>query len=230
MCDDNDNGFFQFLPARKSPDLLISALRKAALPCLRRRCLLVRFGDHQGTVSRITNYALWVCWDCTGPEVYPVHSGALDQYWSGFVPHHLFMTRRRGGDFCPPKTDLESGLLLSRSASDEICPKISQNFSPAGVTSPFVARAMPMAAARTSCRSAGERAGVCQPHLGPVYLRVSAACLPNFFKSRSNVSRSFFERTLATSSIAAACSPNPRLISARPLGVSSTLRTRRSSG
>jgi hypothetical protein len=78
--------------------------------------------------------------------------------------------------------------------------------------------------------SAGERAGVCQPHLGPVYLRVSAACLPNFFKSRSNVSRSFFERTLATSSIAAACSPNPRLISARPLGVSSTWRTRRSSG
>ena len=129
-----------------------------------------------------------------------------------------------------PKTDLESGLLLSRSASDEICRKISQNFSPAGVASPFVARAMPMAAARTSCRSAGERAGVCQPHLGPVYLRVSAACLPNFFKSRSNVSRSFFERTLATSSIAAACSPNPRLISARPLGVSSTLRTRRSSG
>ena len=130
----------------------------------------------------------------------------------------------------PSKTDLESGLLLSRSASDEICCKISRNFSPAGVTSPFVARAMPMAAARTSCRSAGERAGVCQPHLGPVYLRVSAACLPNFFKSRSNVSRSFFERTLATSSIAAACSPNPRLISARPLGVSSTLRTRRSSG
>ena len=83
-----------------------------------------------------------------------------------------------------------------------------------------LARAMPMAAARTSCRSAGERAGVCQPHLEPVYLRVSAACLPNFFKSRSNVSRSFFERTLATSSIAAACSPNPRLISARPFGVS----------
>jgi len=148
--------------------------------------------------------------------------------------HHVrlrhVLLRRRGGDFCPPKTDLESGLLLSRSASDEICRKLSLNFSPAGVTSPFVARAMPMAAARTSCRSAGERAGVCQPHLGPVYLRVSAACLPNFFKSRSNVSRSLFERTLATSSIAAACSPNPRLISARPLGVSSTLRTRRSSG
>src|SRR6202162_840700 len=114
--------------------------------------------------------------------------------------------------------------------SDEICRKISQNCSPAGVTSPFVARAIQMAAAPTSCRSAGERAGVCQPHLGPVYLRVSAACLPNFFKSRTNVSRSFFERTLATSSIAAACSLNPRLISARPLGVSSTLRTRRSSG
>ena len=65
---------------------------------------------------------------------------------------------------------------------------------------------------------------------GSVYLRVSAACLPNFFKSRSNVSRSFFERTPATSSIAAACSPNPRVISARPLGVSSTRRTRRSSG
>ena len=112
MCDDNDNGFFQFLPARKSPDLLISALRKAALPCLRRRCLLVRFGDHQGTVSRITNYALWVCWDCTGPEVYPVHSGALDQYWSGFVPHHLFMTRRRGVAFCPPKTDFRKRLAL----------------------------------------------------------------------------------------------------------------------
>jgi hypothetical protein len=156
--------------------------------------------------------------------------GIFYQYWSGFVPHHLFMTRRHGGDFCPPKTDLESGLLLSRSASDEICRKISQNLSPAGVTSPFVARAMPMEAARTSCRSAGERAGVCQPHLGPVYLRVSAACLPSFFKSRSNVSRSFFERTMATSSIAAACSPNPRLISARPLGVSSTWRTRRSSG
>jgi hypothetical protein len=27
--------------------------------------------------------------------------------------------------------------------------------------------------------------------------------LPNFFRSRSNVSRSFFDRTLATSSIAA---------------------------
>ena len=40
--------------------------------------------------------------------------------------------------------------------------------------------------------------------------------MPNFFKSRSNVSRSFFERTPATSSIAAACSPNPRVISARP--------------
>ncbi|HEV8062855.1 MAG TPA: hypothetical protein VGP68_23450, partial [Gemmataceae bacterium] len=51
-----------------------------------------------------------------------------------------------------PKTDLESGLLLSRSASDEICRKISQNFSPAGVAS----RAMPMAAARTSCRSAAK--------------------------------------------------------------------------
>src|SRR5436189_6329549 len=38
------------------------------------------------------------------------------------------------------------------------------------------------------------------------HFRVSAACLPNFFKSRSNVSRSFFERTPATSSIAAACS------------------------
>ena len=53
---------------------------------------------------------------------------------------------------------------------------------------------------------------------GSVYLRVSAACLPNFFKSRSNVSRSFFERTPATFSIAAACSPNPRVISARPFG------------
>jgi len=63
-----------------------------------------------------------------------------------------------------------------------------------------------------------------------VYLRVSAACLPNFFKSRSNVSRSFFERTPATSSIAAACSPNPRVINARPFAVSSTWRTRRSSG
>src|SRR5262245_36073477 len=46
-------------------------------------------------------------------------------------------------DFCPPKTNLEVGLLLSRSASVEICRKISQNFSPAGVTSPFVARAIP---------------------------------------------------------------------------------------
>jgi hypothetical protein len=27
----------------------------------------------------------------------------LDQYWSGFAPHHLFMTCRRGGDFCSPK-------------------------------------------------------------------------------------------------------------------------------
>jgi len=108
----------------------------------------------------------------------------------------------------------ESGLLLSRSASDEICRKISQN-------------SLRQASRRPSWR------GRCQWRrrvLGPVYLRVSAACLPNFFKSRSKVSRSFFERTLATSSIAAACSPNPRLISARPLGVSSTLRTRRSSG
>lgn len=46
-----------------------------------------------------------------------------------------------------------------------------------------------------------------------VYLRVSAACFPNFFKSRSNVSRSFLERTPATSSIAAACSPTPWVIS-----------------
>jgi len=44
------------------------------------------------------------------------------------------------------------------------------------------------------------------------YLPVSAACLPNFFKSRSNVSRSFFERTSAIFSIAVACSPNPRVI------------------
>jgi hypothetical protein len=54
------------------------------------------------------------------------------------------------------------------------------------------------------------------------YLRISAACFPSFFKSRSNVSRSFFEKAPATSSIAAACSPNPRVISARPFGVSST--------
>ena len=52
----------------------------------------------------------------------------------------------------------------------------------------------------------------------PFYLRVSAACFPSFFKSRNNVSRSFFERTPATPSIAAACSPNPRVISARPFG------------
>jgi len=31
---------------------------------------------------------------------------------------------------------------------------------------------------------------------GSLYLRVSAACLPNFFKSRSNVSLSFFEKFL----------------------------------
>ena len=47
---------------------------------------------------------------------------------------------------------------------------------------------------------------------GFVYMRVSAACLPNFFKSRSNVSLSFFERTSAIFSIAVACSPNPRVI------------------
>src|SRR6266403_180065 len=60
-------------------------------------------------------------------------------------------------------------------------------------------------------------------------LRVSAACFPSFFKSRSNVSRSVFERTLTASSIAPACSRKPRIISARPFGVSSTWRTRRSS-
>ena len=53
------------------------------------------------------------------------------------------------------------------------------------------------------------------PATDPIYLLVSAACFPNFFKSRNNVSRSFFERTPASSSIAAACSPNPRVISAR---------------
>jgi len=53
------------------------------------------------------------------------------------------MIFRRGGDFCAPKTNLENGLLLPRSVSDETCRKMSQNFSPAGVTSPFVARAMP---------------------------------------------------------------------------------------
>ena len=41
------------------------------------------------------------------------------------------------------------------------------------------------------------------------YLRVSAACLPSFFKSRSNISRSFFERTLTAVSMVAACSQNP---------------------
>jgi len=34
-------------------------------------------------------------------------------------------------------------LLLSRPASDDICRKSSHNFSPASVTSPFVARAIP---------------------------------------------------------------------------------------
>ena len=47
-----------------------------------------------------------------------------------------------------------------------------------------------------------------------VYLRVSAVCFPNFFKSRGDVSRSFFDRTPATSSIAAACSPNSWVITA----------------
>jgi hypothetical protein len=61
------------------------------------------------------------------------------------------------------------------------------------------------------------------------YLRVSAACFPIFFKSRSNVSRSFFERTLTAVSMATACSRNPRVISVRPFAVSSTWRTRRSS-
>ena len=37
---------------------------------------------------------------------------------------------------------------------------------------------------------------------------------PQFFKSRSNVSRSFFDRRPATSSIAAACSPNAWVITA----------------
>jgi S1-C subfamily serine protease len=47
---------------------------------------------------------------------------------------------------------------------------------------------------------------------GSVYLRVSAACLPNFFKSRSKVSRSLFERTPTASSSAAACSRKPRVM------------------
>ena len=52
---------------------------------------------------------------------------------------------------------------------------------------------------------------------GSVYLRVSAACLPNFFKSRSNVSRSFFERTPAAFPSRRRARRNPRVISARPL-------------
>ena len=44
-----------------------------------------------------------------------------------------------------------------------------------------------------------------------------------------SVSRSFFERTLTAVSMAAACSRNPRVISARPFAVNSTWRTRRSS-
>jgi hypothetical protein len=66
--------------------------------------------------------------------------------------------------------------------------------------------------------------------LGATHWRIGPACFPNFFKSRSNVSRSLFERTLTTVSIAAACSRNPRVISARPFAVSSTRRTRRSPG
>ena len=74
-------------------------------------------------------------------------------------------------------------------------------------------------------RSAGKYARV----LTNAYQRVFAACFPSFFKRRSNISRSFFERTLTAVSIAAACSRNPRVISARPFAVSSTRRTRRSS-
>jgi hypothetical protein len=61
-----------------------------------------------------------------------------------------------------------------------------------------------------------------EPDALVVYARVSAACLPNFFKSRSNVSLSVFERTLTAVSIAAACSRKPRVINARPFAVSST--------
>jgi hypothetical protein len=56
--------------------------------------------------------------------------------------------------------------------------------------------------------------------LSATHRRIGAACFPNFFKSRGNISRSFCERTLTTVSIAAACSRNPRVISARPFAVS----------
>ena len=69
------------------------------------------------------------------------------------------------------------------------------------------------------------RAWTCATHR-----RGGAACFPNFFNNRSNVSRSLFERTLTAVSIAAACSRNPRVISALPFAVNSTWRTRRSAG
>src|SRR6266480_3810547 len=121
------------------------------------------------------------------------------------------LSRRDGEDWCRGGISL-SALLLQT----------------ADITSPFVASGD--ADGRRRVRRAGLTNECGHPSFGSVYLRVSAACLPNFFKRRSNVSRSFFERTAATFSIAAACSPNPRVISARPFAVSSTRRTRRSSG
>src|SRR5438874_138206 len=60
---------------------------------------------------------------------------------------------------------------------------------------------------------AGQRIHVASCGAGDTaYLPVSPAYLPNFYKSRSNVSRLFFERTSAIFSIAVACSPNRRVI------------------
>ena len=44
--------------------------------------------------------------------------------------------------------------------------------------------------------------------------RLFAALLAQFFRSHTNVSRSLFERTLATSSMAAPCSRSPGVIKA----------------
>jgi hypothetical protein len=57
---------------------------------------------------------------------------------SGFGPLTVRALRVR-----PASEDL-LGFALAVVASSEIFRKISQNFSPAGVTSPLVARAMPM--------------------------------------------------------------------------------------
>jgi hypothetical protein len=66
-------------------------------------------------------------------------------------------------DLAEPAEEIQGlgGLGLAAFASFEILRKISQNFSPAGVTSPFVARAMPMQPTSV-VPVRGGKAGVCQ--------------------------------------------------------------------